>query len=202
MEITINGKRWSVGRRLILVKGFFFILSGLFFVVCPGISYMFASAAINTFLGLAIISVGVLSVGISLLFRRLSGIWICGFVFGLLAAISGLLLIVHPTASAAALPFLTGIWLLFEAVSLFGAALGMKDAENKRWIVPLLGGILIFIFSVMIMFDRTLGILTFVYWVALSLLFKGTADIFLAFALKKAETDGTKNTYDAEYREI
>lgn len=202
MEITINGEKRTIGWRLMLVKGLFFILAGLFFIVCPRITYMFVSAAINTFLGLAVVIIGVLSIFISLLFRRFIGTWILGFAFGLLATISGLLLVIHPAASAAALPFLAGIWLLFEAVSLFGAALDMKRTENKKWVAPLIGGISILIFAVMIMFDRTLGALAFVYGVALSFLFKGTTDLCRAFALKKAGKESQKNTYDAEYREI
>lgn len=203
MEIVID-KKENIFRYwwLMLLKGVFFILAGLFFVVYPGVSYLFASIAINIFLGVTLIVVGVLSVVFSFSVRRLSDMWVRGFVFGVLAGILGVILLIHPGASAAALPFLMGVWLLFESVSLFGAGFDMKNMRAKGWIIPMIGGLFVLIFSVMVIFDYTLGMFAFVYWVAFSLMCKGIADVFLSFDLKKAKKIVTQTIYDADYREI
>lgn len=170
MENSIS-KNWY----MILIKGIIMILLAILMFVSP-------EGALLTYA--VFIGIGFIVAGIVRIFQGFSakGVDNWGWIVfeGALDLIVGFILVAHPALTASILPFIIGFWATFYGVFLFVDGFsGDGDAFLK-----IIGGILIFILGLAIMFNPILFGMTLVIWIGIVLLIVGIYNVIIAFSVK------------------
>lgn len=173
MEISVDRSlhRWWV----FLIRGILFILTGIYMISSPASSFI----ALGFFFGLIIFLTG-----ISELLHAYQGNkesnrgW--HLMIGLIDIILGIILMSHISASVAILRIIVGIWFLFRGISL----LGFSGILGKSWILSL-GGVLIILFGLLVLFNPVFGSMTIILWIAFAFILTGIFNILLAFSLRR-----------------
>lgn len=170
MENSIS-KNWY----MILIKGIIMILLAILLFMSPeGALLTYA-----IFIGIGFIVAGIIRIfqGFS---ARGSDNWGWIIFEGALDLIVGFILVAHPGLTAATLPFILGLWATFYGIFLFvNGFSGDGDGFMK-----IIGGILIFILGMVIMFNPIILGMTLVVWIGIILLIVGIYNVIIAFSVK------------------
>lgn len=160
-----------------LIRGILFIGLGIYMVATPAASY----AALAFIFGLIILIAGIVEL---LRVVRDSDAFNRGLhlILGIIDIILGIVLVTHIAAGETILRILVGLWFLFKGLSLFGFS-GMMQ---RSWPV-IVGGVLIIIFSLFILFNSAFGAITIILWMAFAFVITGLMNIILAMRLKPLE---------------
>jgi uncharacterized membrane protein HdeD (DUF308 family) len=175
MEIAVDRslRHWWV----FLIRGLLFIFVGIYMISTPAGSF----AALGFLFGLII-----LLAGLAELFHvvRDRSAFNRGWhlALGIIDIILGIILIGHMTASEVILRIIVGIWFLFRGISLFS----FSRLTDNTWVLKA-GGILIFVFALLILFNPLFGALTIVLSTAIAFIITGFFNVLLGFRLKKIE---------------
>lgn len=173
MEMSVDPslRHWWV----FLLRGILFILVGIYMLFAPASGY----AALGFLFGLII-----LLAGISELLHVYRGRsarnrgW--HLFLGIVDIILGIILMSNIAASAAILRIIVGIWFLIRGLSLFSfSALG-----GRSWLLAI-GGILVIIFAVLVLFNPIFGAMTIVLWTAIAFIITGLFNVLLALRMKR-----------------
>ncbi len=111
--------------------------------------------------------------------------WIWYLFLGLLEMGLGVMLLFHPALAGKALIIYLGFWLIYLGTMRMSFAFVLKDLGDKNWWISLLGGIFMWIFAFIVIFNPIVGVLSTVYFVAIPLLIAGVLAIIFSFNLKK-----------------
>jgi uncharacterized membrane protein HdeD (DUF308 family) len=175
MEITVDRKlrHWW----MFLIRGLIFILLGIYMIARPASGF----AALGFLLGLIILLAGVSELLHTVRDRSAFNRGWHLFI-GIVDIILGIVLVSHIGASETILRIIIGIWFLFRGISLFS----FSGLLKKSWVM-IVGGIVVIIFALMVLFNPVFGAVTIVLWTALALIVTGILNIFLAVRLKRLE---------------
>ncbi len=101
--------------------------------------------------------------------------WIIGFV----DVILGLILISHVGTSFDIIRIIVGVYIIFRGISIFS----FRNSFGRSWWV-IIGGALITLFGLIVLFNPIFGAMTIVLWTALAFLLTGTLNLLLGYRLK------------------
>ncbi|MDV0447204.1 hypothetical protein MsAg5_10830 [Methanosarcinaceae archaeon Ag5] len=189
-EVTTTVRHWWI----VLLEALLFIVAGFVFLFYPFESYTISFLTIDIVISVLLVVIGVLEIAFAFTTRNIFGSWVWGCVLGLLTLLIGLILIFNPHITEIILPYILAIWILIEGISMIGTAIDMKDTKQSGWIWVCLGGILVILLGIIIIFNFELAVLTFVYWVGFSFLFAGITDAYVSYKLYKAKKIIKKTT--------
>jgi uncharacterized membrane protein HdeD (DUF308 family) len=94
----------------------------------------------------------------------------------------------------AILPIYVGFWLLFRSIMSIGFAFSSNAAGASNWGWLLVAGILMLLFSILLLANPVFTSFSIVYMTAFAFIFMGVFRLFLAFDLKKMKKM-KKNNY-------
>jgi uncharacterized membrane protein HdeD (DUF308 family) len=187
------------------------LLVGVFFVI---VSIVVFSRPAGSLLALSLLF------SLSFLFGGLSEIifsiankdqldnWGWSLAFGIITLTVGLLLLINPVLSIAALAFYVGFVILFRSISTIGFAMDIKKYGSKNWGGLLVIGIMGTIISFILIWNPLFAGMSVVVLVALSFLFAGLFNIFFSLQLRKLHKSSKKisanliERYDVLMKEI
>jgi uncharacterized membrane protein HdeD (DUF308 family) len=160
-----------------LIRGILFIALGIYMVATPAASY----AALAFLFGLIIFIAGIVEL-IRVVRDNDSFNRGLHLILGVIDIILGIVLMSHIAAGETILRILVGLWFLFRGLSLFG----FSSVMRRSWPV-IVGGVLIIIFSLFILFNSVFGAVTIILWTAFAFVITGLMNIVLAMRLKPLE---------------
>ena len=176
MEKTIVNKWWMP-----VLLGVVLFAASIFIIIKP----------LNAFLGLAlvfgwlILFNGIINIIFSVQNRKVFDDWIWYLLLGVFEVIIGGALLFQPQISGEALILFAGFWMMFVAVSRISNAFLFKKMKISMWWLPLISGILIFIFSFLILINPLIGVLSIVYLTATPLMVYGAIAIYFGLKLRQ-----------------
>ena len=182
MESVLKKSRFMIKNWwLPLIVGIMFILVGAWTISTPVKSYMSLAIIFASFMFVS----GIFQLVFSINNRNEIDNWGWHFVGAMFDFVVGAVLFFNPAITMAVLPFIIAFYFMFKGFATFGFAFDMKKYGSEGWGWLLASGTLSVIFSLMILFNPTLGGLTIVFFTALAFFSLGLFNITLAFALKK-----------------
>lgn len=176
-EIRAHIKNWWV----ILLLGVIFIAMGFIVLANPLESYV----TLSIFFAASMLVSGIFQIVFSIANREEIEGWGWQLALGIMETIIGFILIFNLEITLAILPFYVGFWLLFRSFALIGFSFELKTYKVLSWAYYLIFGILLALFSWLIILRPVLGGITIVTWTAIAFIIAGTAHIMLSFRLKK-----------------
>jgi len=171
-----NIKKWY----LPLVKGIIMILLALMVFSSPEGSLL----AWAVYIGLGFVITGIVYIIQGFSVRNTLQNWGWRVFEGVVDVFVGLVLIANPAITAAILPFVIGLWGAFYGIMLFVDALAEKGNRG----IKLLSGIVIFLFSLIVIFNPLFAGMTIAIWFAIILLCAGIYNIIFSFDLKRGDS--------------
>jgi len=175
MEIVVDRsiRHWWV----FLIRGLVFILAGIYLICTPENSF----AALGFLLGFLVFIAGVAEL-FHVVRERKAAYRSAHLVLGIIDIILGIILMGHVTASETILRIMVGLFFLFRGISLFS----LSRITGDSWAIKA-GGIITFVFGLMILFNTLFGAVTIVLFIAIALIVSGLFNALLSFRLKKIE---------------
>lgn len=179
-----------------------FVLFGVLFII-TGFVVMFNPE--KSFIALTILFVAlILADGITSLFYTITnwkyldgrGWYLSGSV---LSVVIGILLVSNMQAAELTLAFLVGFWLLFRSFFIIASSLQLKDYGFMNWGWMMVSGVLMMIFSFILLFNPVAGAGFAVAMAAVSFLFAGVGYIVLGLNIRKVKS-GTIDAFN-EFKE-
>ena len=187
MESVIKKSRFMIKNWwLPLLVGILFILVGAWTISTPVKSYMSLAIIFASFMFVS----GIFQLIFSINNRNEIDDWGWHFAGAMFDFVVGAVLFFNPAVTMVVLPFIIAFYFMFKGFATFGFAFDMKKYGSDGWGWLLASGALSVIFSMMILFNPTLGGLTIVFFTALAFFSLGLFNITLAFALKKIKEKG------------
>lgn len=111
--------------------------------------------------------------------------WYLFLIIGLLEMVIGAVMLFQPELSANTLILFTGFWLTFSAITRIVLSFWMKKEKVSNWWLLLISGIILLIFSISILINPLIGIISIVYLVSIPIFVTGVMSIIFCFQLKK-----------------
>lgn len=159
-----------------LIKGIIMILLALLIFQNPGGTLL----AIALYIGIGFLLTGIIVIGQGFLARKLFPNWGWRVFEGILDLVLGFILIAHPALTASVLPFIIGFW---GAIYGFYLAIDGFSGDGNA-LVKAISGILLLIFSFIVMFNPLFAGYSMVIWVGIILLLGGIYNVIGSFSLK------------------
>jgi uncharacterized membrane protein HdeD (DUF308 family) len=173
MEITSLDRSlrlWWV----IVLRGALFILLGIYMICSPGSSY----AALGFLFGLMILIFGIVEL-LRVVNDHDKGTRAWHLFLGLIDVVIGIVLVTHILASADILRVVVGVYFVFRGISL----LSYSHFRGRSW--PLiLGGVIITLFGLFIIFNIVFGAVTIVIFTAIAFIITGVFNVWLGLHAK------------------
>ncbi|MDB5017540.1 MAG: protein of unknown function rane [Mucilaginibacter sp.] len=174
MEIITYGglRHWWV----FVLRGVLFILVGIYMLMSPATGFV----ALGLLFGLVILVAGVTELLHA--YRdhgRDSKRW--HLLAGLVEVVLGIVLMTHVAASIDIIRIIVGIYFLFRGISI----LTFRRMTGRSWWVTL-GGVLVLIFGLLVLFNPAFGALTIVLWTAIAFIVTGIVNVLLGISMRPA----------------
>jgi uncharacterized membrane protein HdeD (DUF308 family) len=175
MEVTVDRsiRHWWV----FLLRGLIFILVGIYMICTPANSF----AALGFLLGLLIFIAGIAEL-FHVVRERKAAYRGWHLALGIIDILLGIILMGHVMAGEVLLRIMVGLFFLFRGVSLFS----FSRVIGNSWTIKA-GGVITFVFGLMILFNTLFGAVTIVLFIAIALIVSGLFNALLSFRLKKIE---------------
>lgn len=171
-----NPKNWY----LPLIKGIIMIALAFMIFNSPEGSLL----AWAIYIGIGFILSGIVFIIQGFSVRSYTENWGWRVFEGVVDVFVGFVLIANPAITAAILPFIIGFWGAFYGIMLFIDAFAEKGARG----IKLISGIVIFLFSLMVMFHPLFAGITVAIWFGIVLFCAGLYNVFYSFDLKRAKS--------------
>ncbi|MAU17092.1 MAG: hypothetical protein CMH46_16310 [Muricauda sp.] len=145
----------------------------------------------EAFLGLALIMgwfilfSGIMNIIFSVQNRKVFDDWIWYLLLGIIETLLGTALLLRPQMSVNALILFAGFWMIFLAVSRISSAFLLKKMKTSMWWLPLVSGILIFIFSFLMLLNPLIAVFSLIYLTAIPLMIYGAMAIYFGFKIRQ-----------------
>jgi uncharacterized membrane protein HdeD (DUF308 family) len=164
------------------IVGILLIIAGLIMMFNPEISYLFLSSII----GIVIFASGVSNLALSTNSHHIitGKMWI--FISGIVEVLIGFILIFSIAISAAILPVLLGIWILFKGINMVGVSddMNIMEIPGAGW--TLLMGIMTILCAFIVLSQPLIfGTEAVVIWCSIALIMLGIAVFSYSLQLKK-----------------
>jgi len=178
-KVTRTVKHWW----LFVILGILMIIGGIWVFRTPLESYV----GLSIIFSIMVFVSGTFDVAFSLSNRDILKDWGWHLTGGILKVLLGIVLVIYPGISIVALPMILGFWLMFGAVSIMSGALNLKHYHISGWGWLLLLGILLMIFSFMVLADPILGGETIVIMTGIAIVLYGVSYALFGMKLKKVK---------------
>lgn len=165
---------------LSLVLGVFYIMLALWVFSTPLASYLALSVIFSLFMLVS----GLMEIIFAVSNRQHLDAWGWFLTAGILDFAFGFLLMSYPGLSMAILPLFVAFWLMFKGISAIATSLDLRSYGVTQWGWILLLGIVVVLFSFLIIARPVIGGLSIVYTTGVCLLFAGIFRIALSLKLK------------------
>ncbi|HEV2479486.1 MAG TPA: DUF308 domain-containing protein [Puia sp.] len=164
-----------------------FIIIGVLFLV-SGIAVL--SRPLEGYVGLSVLfSMSILGIGISQIVFSLGNRdvlpgWGWTLVSGIIDVAAGSYLLVFPVVTMATLPYFVGFWLMFRSFYIMGISMDLSNYKLSGWGWLFAGGLLLLIFSWLILYYPAAAAIGIVAWSGVAFLTGGVLSIVIAFKLR------------------
>lgn len=165
-------KNWS----LVLIKGIVLILLAILVLMSPADALL----AWAIYIGIGLILGGIVIIILGFSAKGVIDNWGWRVFEGVIDIFIGFILLANPAVTAAVLPFVIGFWGAFYGMMLFIDAFAGTGSAGMKMI----SGILLFLLSMIIMFNPVFAGLTLGIWFGIILLMAGIYNVIVSFSLK------------------
>ena len=183
-EIQGNIRHWWV----MLLIGILFIGMSFYVFANPVASYV----ALSVFFAAIILVTGIFQLIFSIVNREKISGWGWQLTMGIIETLIGIVLFSNFAITLEILPFYVGFWLMFRSFMLIGYSFEMQSKGESNWGWYLVSGILLIIFSWLIIIHPLLGGFTIIIWTGVAFMFSGFVHVALSFKMKSAEKKQVK----------
>ena len=164
-----------------------FLLIGT--LLLGGAIYMFSKPlesliGLSGFFSFLILASGVLAIVFAIVNKDDIDNWGLHLAGGILDILIGFILLKYPQISVVLISLFVGFWLMFRGVNTVSTAFKLKKEGADNWIWILIMGIIISLFAFLSIVNPLIGASYLIYTLALSMLFLGLANIFIALKLE------------------
>ncbi|TBO43649.1 hypothetical protein EYS08_06780 [Pedobacter kyonggii] len=167
---------------MMLISGIMMILIGIYVLISPSEAYFSLSLILATGLCLS----GFFHLYLAFTFRRRISGWLWLLSGAIIDIALAAYLFYFPMLTMILLPVLIGIWLLLRGFMEIGRSLGTAAYSGRHWIIFLIPGLVILIFSFLILDNPLMGMINIVSWMALLFITSGLLRIFFSLRLFKS----------------
>lgn len=178
-EVKRSVKNWW----LFLIMGIFMIIGGIYVMFIPLESYI----TLSIFFAAMVFVNGIFDIAFSISNYKVLKGWGWHLAGGILETLMGIVLMIHPGLTMAILPLMLGFWLMFGAVSTISGAFDLKSYYVKGWGWVLVLGILLMIFSFMVIANPIFGSGTIVIMTSLAIVSYGISYVTIGIQLRKVK---------------
>ncbi len=161
--------------------GALFLFMGFYVIPHPVETYL----AMALFFAVTLLIGGILQISVSYSVRKYMKGWGWQFAMGIFETLLGIFLLANMGVTAVTLPFIVGFWMMFRSIDIMGLAFELQSKGHSKWGWYLAWGILLMIFSWLVIFHPVLGVLTVIYYTAFAFFTAGISYIMLGFKFKK-----------------
>jgi uncharacterized membrane protein HdeD (DUF308 family) len=176
MKTTVINKWW-----IPVLVGIILIVGATYIMMQPVAAFV----GLALLFGWLILLSGVLNIIFSIQNKKFFDDWIWYLLLGIFETILGVALLLQPGLSAESLILFTAFWLVFTAVNRVTNAFVLKRIDIPMWWLPLLSGVLIFIFSFLLLINPIFAVISIVYLTAIPILISGIMMVYFGIELKK-----------------
>ncbi len=170
-----------------LLLGILFLMGSVYVFSVPEKSYLTLSIFFAAFM--LVDGIGAISLSLSNR-ERMEG-WGMQLAGGIISAIIGLVLFIHPNLSMAVLPLFVGFWVLMRGSLVIGSSFNLKSHGVKSWGWVLVLGIINAMLGLMMIANPIFGASMVLIFTAVSLLSLGFSMIAVSLWLKKVKNKVT-----------
>ncbi len=178
-EIQGNVRHWWV----MLLIGVLFIGMSFYVFANPVASYV----ALAMFFAAIILVSGIFQLIFSIVNRENISGWGWQLTMGIIETFIGIALFSNFEITLQILPLYVGFWLMFRSFMLIGFSFEMKSHDVPNWGWYLAYGIVLIIFSWLIIIHPLLGGITIIIWTGTAFMVSGIIHVALSFKLKNVE---------------
>ncbi|MDF2430469.1 MAG: hypothetical protein JWP44_100 [Mucilaginibacter sp.] len=159
-----------------VLRGILFILVGVYMLMSPATGFV----ALGLLFGLVILVAGITEL---LHAYRDHGrdIQRWHLLLGLVEVVLGIVLMTHLAASIDIIRIIVGIYFLFRGISI----LTFRRLTGRSWWVTL-GGALVLLFGLLVLFSPVFGALTIILWTAVAFIVTGALNVLLGVNMRPA----------------
>ncbi|MFA5573832.1 MAG: DUF308 domain-containing protein [Brumimicrobium sp.] len=169
------------GFNLLLISGILFIALGVLIIFTPESSLI----ALGLLFATIFFVTGVFEITYAISNRNLLDNWVWNLTIGIVDLVVGILLIVNPELSTITLLLFIGLSLVFRSIMTIVWAIFLRDIHFKNWGWILALGILIFIFSSVVLLSPDFFGIIIILYLSFTLITVGFAQVLMAITLKK-----------------
>ena len=185
-------KQWY----LPLIVGIILIILGCYVISTPVTSFL----ALSFVFSISFLFSGIAEIIFSLNNKNELDGWGWYLTGGILNAIFGILLIMHPGISMATLPFIIGFFVMFKSIQYLSLSLDLKQYGSRNWGWILFFSILGIIFSFILLWNPIFAGMTIVIWTGIAIISTGLAACILSFQLKSLKNISSRTPEDWKKR--
>ncbi len=170
-------KHWWIS----LLLGILFVAMGIWVVVTPVQSYV----TLSIFFSAVIFTSGIFGVIFSFANKERVKGWGWHLIGSILDLVIGTILLIYPSLSMVVLPFVVGFWFMFSGFATIGISGEFKSMgwKSSGWGIAF--GIVMILFSFLIIINPLIGAATVVYMTSMAFFTLGFFRIYMSFQLKK-----------------
>lgn len=181
MEKETSKKREFSGRFwwLALIVGILAIILGIYLMV----NFAAAYETLVFFVALYFIIGGVIY-AFSAIGQRNAG-WPLGLILGILMLIMGILLLNHPLFTGWLVVLFSGIGILSQGCQTIVGAVALKQLQEKTWWLPLILGIVILIFGILVISNPIFSVILLTVLMSLGILIFGINSVMISMRLRQ-----------------
>ena len=170
-----------------LLLGILFLMGSAYVFSVPEKSYLTLSIFFAAFM--LIDGIGAISLSLSNR-ERMEG-WGRQLAGGIISAIIGFVLFIHPNLSMSVLPLFVGFWVLMRGSLVIGSSFDLKSQGVRSWGWVLILGIINAVLGLMMIANPIFGVSMVLIFTAVSLLSLGISMITVSLWLKKVKNKVT-----------
>jgi len=159
-----------------LIKGLIMIILALLIFLSPGGAIL----AWALYIGIGFILAGLLLISKGFSQRKSKSNWGWRVFEGIVDLLLGFILVANPLVTATILPFIFGFWGTVYGISLFLDSFDLQTGKGAQMFL----GVILFLLSLIIMFNPFTAALSITVWLGVILLISGIWNVYMAFKIK------------------
>ncbi|MCK5705378.1 MAG: HdeD family acid-resistance protein [Cyclobacteriaceae bacterium] len=171
-----------------LLLGILFLMGSFYVFSVPAKSYL----TLSIFFAAFMLIDGIGAISLSLSNREKMEGWGRQLAGGIISAIIGLVLFIHPNLSMNVLPLFVGFWVLMRGSLVIGSSFDLKSHGVKSWGWVLVMGIINAVLGLMMIANPIFGVSMVLIFTGVSLLSLGVSMIAVSLWLRKVKMKVTQ----------
>ncbi len=163
-----------------LIVGIILIGTGIWTFSSPEESYL----ALSIIFAISFLLSGILEVVFAISNKNEIDSWGWTLAFGIMTALVGVMLLVHPEISMISLPLYVGFMVMFRSFGAIGIAMDLKSYGVLEWGTLMVIGVLGLIFSFILIWNPIFAGMTIVFWTGFAFLLSGIFNVYAAIKMR------------------